>query len=104
VKHPSTVIKAMMQDENITLFDVANGIGIPENSLKGMLKGRQYLSPVNAVKIARFFGKQDAHFLVLQTKHQASVTGRNANEASKIMNNIKELMIMSLIIISPKVL
>lgn len=59
---------------------------------------------MNAVKIARFFGKQAAHLLVLQAKHQASVTGRNANDASKIMNKKEEVMIMILILISPKVL
>ncbi len=56
------------------------------------------------MKIARFFGKQDAHFLVLQYKHQARVIGGNANQSSKMTNNKREVMIMSLITISPKVL
>ena len=76
-KHPSTVIKEIIQAEDIILLDVANGIGVSENSLKGMLKGKQYLSPVNAIKIARFFDKPDSHFLVLQAKHQAAIVGRN---------------------------
>ena len=56
-KHPSTVIKEMIAQECITLSDLANAINLSENGQHGMLKGRQYLRPVNAVRVARFFWK-----------------------------------------------
>lgn len=89
-KHPSTVIKQdFIAAEDITYQDVANGIGISESGLRGMLKGKQFISPINAVRMARFFDKPDSHFLVMQARYQSAVI---AQKKSKDLRGITSLM------------
>lgn len=51
-----------------TVASVARESGIPANHLYEMRDGRRRITPLNDLRLCRFFGKEQGYFLLLQMK------------------------------------
>lgn len=88
-EHPLTVIKRDYVDTNRLSYQaVQYGTGIPYKRIKKHIEQRKYFSPIEAVCLARFFGEEDDHFLVLQARHWAACI---SNRGYKQVKNVRPL-------------
>jgi addiction module HigA family antidote len=70
LEHPGIVLKEEFIDPlEITAYAISKRTGIPQTALGEILKGKRNISPVNALKLAKFFGMSENYFLNIQTRY-----------------------------------
>lgn len=88
-EHPSKLIKRDFVETNkLTYQDIQNCTGISGSYLAEVFKKRKYLKPLDAIRLAKFFGKQHNYFVLLQARHQAAVTLR---DGARKINQVRTL-------------
>lgn len=91
-KHPAIVIRReYVQANGLTYKDIENCTGIRGSYLADVLRNKKYLCPIDAIRLARFFGKTDKFFLLLQAHHQAAVAMRKGAKKLKQVRTLSEL-------------
>ena len=80
LEHPGTILKEEFIDPlEITAYAVSKGTGIPQTALGEILKGKRNISPVNALKLAKFFGMSENYFLNIQTRYDLDLAKEKAS-------------------------
>jgi len=91
-KHPAIVIRREYIEANsLSYKDIENCTGIRGGYLAGILKNKKYLCPLDAIRLARFFGKPDKFFVLLQAHHQAALALRKGGKKIKQVLPLAEL-------------
>ena len=84
-KHPATVIRRDYVEANgLNYQDIQNCTGISGGHLADVFKNKKYFNTLDAIRLARFFGKPDNSFVLLQARHQAAWASRSSKSAMKI--------------------
>ena len=69
--HPGIVLKEMFIDENeLTITEVANGLGIARPNLSAIVNGHTGISPELAVKLSEAFGNSSQFWINLQNNYE----------------------------------
>ncbi len=70
LEHPGVIIREeFMEPLGVTAYAVSKGTGISRTALGEILKGKRGVSPVNALKLSRFFGMSEEFFFNLQNRY-----------------------------------
>jgi len=69
--HPGTVLRELfMCERNLTITDLAKGIGMTRANVSAVVNGRAGISPEMAVKLSAAFGNSATFWTNLQTKYE----------------------------------
>lgn len=69
LEHPGIILKEeFMEELDLTAYAVSKATGIPQTALGEILKGKRSISPVNALKLAKFFNLSENYFLNIQAR------------------------------------
>ena len=70
LEHPGVILKEEFIDElDLSVYKVSKGTGINQTALGEITKGKRNISPINALKLAKFFGLSEDYFATLQTHY-----------------------------------
>jgi addiction module HigA family antidote len=80
LEHPGIILKEEFIDPlGITAYTISKRTGIPQTALGEILKGKRNISPVNALKLAKFFGMSENYFLNIQTRYDLDLAKEKAS-------------------------
>lgn len=69
--HPGTVLRELfMNERNLTITDLAKGLGMTRANVSAVVNGRSGISPEMAVKLSAAFGNSATFWTNLQTNYQ----------------------------------
>jgi len=70
LEHPGIILKEEFIEEfQLTAYAVSKGTGIPQTALGEILKGKRNISPVNALKLSKFFNVSENFFINIQSQY-----------------------------------
>lgn len=79
LEHPGVILKEeFMEPLGITAYAVSKGSGIPQTALGEILKGKRNISPINALKLSKFFGASGTFFLNIQSRYDLDLAKEKA--------------------------
>jgi antitoxin HigA-1 len=80
--HPGEILKEMfLEERNITITDLAKGIGVDRSNLSGVVNGKHGISPELAVKLSAYFSNSPQFWLNMQQAYDLFVAERKVNRA-----------------------
>ncbi len=87
LEHPGIILKEEFIEEfDLTAYAVSKGTGIPQTALGEILKGKRNISPINALKLSKFFNVSENFFLNIQSKYDLDLAKEKAKKPlSKII-------------------
>jgi len=69
--HPGTVLRELfMNERNLTITDLAKGLGMTRANVSAVVNGRAGISPEMAVKLSAAFGNSATFWTNLQTNFE----------------------------------
>ena len=71
--HPGKVIKRELEAINISPNKLAVELCVPASRIDRIIKGKRSVTPVTALRLARFFGGSPKFWLKLQSNHDLAV-------------------------------
>jgi antitoxin HigA-1 len=87
LEHPGIIIKEEFIDPlGLTVYAVSKATGISQTALGEILKGKRNISPINALRLSKFFGVSENYFINVQTKYNIDIAKEKAqNTLSQII-------------------
>ena len=87
LEHPGIILKEeFIEVLDITAYTVSKGTGISQTALGEIIRGKRNISPINALKLSKFFGVSENYFLNIQSKYDLDVAKERAKKPlSKII-------------------
>jgi len=80
LEHPGVILKEEFIDElDLSVYKVLKGTGINQTALGEITKGKRNISPINALKLANFFGLSEDYFATLQTHYNLDCAKRTGD-------------------------
>ena len=81
LEHPGIILKEeFMEPLGITAYAVSKGSGIPQTAIGEILKGKRNISPINALKLSKFFGVSETFFLNIQSRYDLDLAKERAQK------------------------
>ena len=81
LEHPGVLLKEeFIEAMGLSVYKVSQATGINQTALGQIIKGERRISPLNSLKLSKFFGMSDNFFANLQTQFEldlAKETGKN---------------------------
>ena len=71
--HPGKVLKAELEERNMSANQLALAIRVPANRITAILRGERSVSAETAVRLGRYLRTGAAFWMNLQTAHDISV-------------------------------
>ncbi|MBM9520964.1 HigA family addiction module antidote protein [Desulforhopalus vacuolatus] len=87
LEHPGIIVKEeFLEALELTVYAVSKGTGIPQTALGEILKGKRNISPINALKLSKFFNVSENFFLKIQSRYDLDKAKEKAEKPlSKII-------------------
>lgn len=87
LEHPGRLLKEEFIDPlEITAYAVSKGTGITQTAIGEIIKGKRNISPVNALKLSKFFGVSESFFMNIQARYDLDLAKEKARKPlSKIV-------------------
>lgn len=80
--HPGEILREdYINEHNLTITEVAEGLGIARANLSAIVNGRAGISPEMAVKLAEAFGNTPQFWLNLQKNYELWYAEQNVNRS-----------------------
>lgn len=71
LEHPGIILKEEFLDPmELTNYKVSKGTGISETALGEIINGKRGISPINGLRLAKFFGMSDDFFIKIQMQYE----------------------------------
>lgn len=81
--HPGEVLREMfLQERNLTITDLAKGIGVDRSNLSGVVNGKHGISPELAVKLSAAFGNSAQFWLNMQQAYDLFAAEQKVNRVN----------------------
>ena len=81
--HPGTVLRELfMNERNLTITDLAKGIGMTRANVSAVVNGRAGISPEMAVKLSAAFSNSATFWTNLQTNYELWHAERKVKRSS----------------------
>jgi len=81
--HPGIVLKELfMNERNLTITDLAKGIGMTRANVSAVVNGRAGISPEMAVKLSAAFGNSATFWTNLQTNYELGHAERKVKRST----------------------
>lgn len=84
--HPGKVLKAELEERNMSANQLALAIRVPANRITAILRGERSISAETAVRLGRYLQTGPAFWMNLQTAHDISLV--EAEKGSAINSEI----------------
>jgi addiction module HigA family antidote len=82
IEHPGVLLKdEFLVPLGLTAYRVSKETGINETALGQILKGKRSISPLNGLKLARFFGLSDDYFVRIQMRYDLDNVAEKEKES-----------------------
>lgn len=79
LEHPGIILKEeFIESLEITAYAVSKGTGISQTALGEILKGKRNISPVNGLKLSKFFAVSEDYFINIQSRYDLDVAKEKA--------------------------
>lgn len=87
LEHPGLILKEeFIEPLEITAYTVSKGTGITQTAIGEIIKGKRNISPVNALKLAKYFGVSENFFMNIQARYDLDLAKEKAEKPlSKIV-------------------
>lgn len=87
LEHPGILLKKeFLEPLEITVYSVSKGTGISQTALGEIIKGKRNISPINALKLSKFFGVSENFFMNIQARYDLDLAKEKAKRPlSKII-------------------
>ena len=70
LEHPGIILKEeFIESLDVTAYAVAKGTGISQTDLGEILRGKRNISPVNGLKLSKFFSVSEDFFINIQFRY-----------------------------------
>ncbi|MGR0480636.1 MAG: HigA family addiction module antitoxin [Candidatus Electronema sp. V4] len=81
-EHPGIIVKEeFIEAFSLTQDEVAAQTGIPQDELTAVTAGKMELSPVSALKLAKFFGMSESYFFNLAARYSLDLAKEKAQSS-----------------------
>ena len=92
--HAGTIIKEDLLDEyNISQNELARQLHVPAGRINEIIKGKRKITADTDLRLCKFFGFEDGHFLRLQTAIELRETRVKLNQE---LSSIKQLAVSTI--------
>ena len=79
LEHPGIILKEeFIEALEITAYAVSKGTGISQTALGEILKGKRNISPINGLKLSKFFAVSENYFISIQSRYDLDVAKEKA--------------------------
>lgn len=87
LEHPGVILKEeFIEPLEITAYAVSKGTGITQTAIGEIVKGKRNISPVNALKLSKYFGVSENFFMNIQARYDLDLAKEKAKKPlSKIV-------------------
>lgn len=87
LEHPGIILREeFIEPLEISAYAVSKGTGITQTALGEILKGKRNISPINALKLSKYFGVSESFFLNIQSRYDLDLAKEKAKHPlSKII-------------------
>jgi antitoxin HigA-1 len=80
--HPGEILKEMfLEERNITITELAKGIGVDRSNLSGVVNGKHGISPELAVKLSEAFNNSPQFWLNMQQAYDLFAAEQKVNRS-----------------------
>lgn len=81
--HPGAILRELfMNERNLTITDLAKGLGMTRANVSAVVNGRAGISPEMAVKLSAAFGNSATFWTNLQTNYELWYAERKVERSS----------------------
>ena len=93
--HPGETLKEGLVDLGISQYRLGKDLGIPHSRITAIIKGRQGISAVTALKLGKYFGTGPEYWLNLQHFYDLAAAQEEQAEALARIHPAPELTVSS---------
>ena len=96
LEHPGVILKEeFIEPLEITAYAVSKGTGITQTAIGEIIKGKRNISPVNALKLSKYFGLSESFFMNIQGRYDLDLAKEKAKKPlSKIVPFKRQILVM----------
>ena len=82
LEHPGIILKEeFIEPLGLSAYKVSKEAKIDQTALGQILRGKRKITPVNALKLSKFFGMSEEFFLNLQTRYDLDLAKESGKKA-----------------------